>query len=166
MSQGSGLCRAILSVLVLLVAACAEDGAPPVASSSEPESPPVRPNIVLIIVDDLDFPSEAVLPHLGELLAERGVRFSRVFSTATICNPSRACLLTGFYTHNHGALQNSARQAQGGFPLPAGEPVPSLRLRVHRGDGGAPPTASRVSRRWLPHPVTIQTIPGRGWRRR
>jgi arylsulfatase A-like enzyme len=62
-----------------------------------------RPNILLILADDLGFSdlgcygSEVPTPHLDALSA-RGVKFSQFYNAARCC-PSRAALLTGHYPH-------------------------------------------------------------------
>lgn len=72
------------------------------------ESPPERagdnrPNILLIVADDLGYAdlgsygSDIATPHLDRLAA-RGIRFSQ-FHTAPMCAPSRAMLLTGNDNH-------------------------------------------------------------------
>jgi arylsulfatase/uncharacterized sulfatase len=62
-----------------------------------------RPNIVLILADDLGFSDTA--PYGGEIatpniarLADEGVRFSN-YHTASSCAPTRAMLLTGVDSH-------------------------------------------------------------------
>ncbi len=66
-----------------------------------------RPNIVLIMVDDLGFAdlgcygSEIETPHLDKMAAE-GLRFSRFYNTAK-CHSSRVSLLTGLYCDQAGA---------------------------------------------------------------
>jgi len=66
----------------------------------------VKPNIVLILADDLGFAdigcygSEIQTPHLDRL-AERGLRFSQMYNSARCC-PSRAALLTGLHPHQAG----------------------------------------------------------------
>ncbi|MBU0937219.1 MAG: arylsulfatase [Spirochaetes bacterium] len=65
-----------------------------------------RPNIVLILADDLSFSdlgafgSEIQTPNLDRL-AERGMKFSN-YHTAPSCAPSRAMLLTGVNSHRAG----------------------------------------------------------------
>ena len=65
-----------------------------------------RPNIVLILADDLGFSdvgvygSEIATPTI-DALAERGVAFTN-FHTAASCAPSRAMLLTGVDSHRAG----------------------------------------------------------------
>ena len=62
-----------------------------------------RPNILLIVADDLGysdlgcFGGEIETPNI-DALAERGIRFSR-FHTAPMCAPTRAMLLTGNDNH-------------------------------------------------------------------
>lgn len=65
-----------------------------------------RPNIVLIMADDLGYSDlgcyggEVLTPNLDSLAAS-GVRFSRFYNTSRCC-PTRAALLTGLYNHNAG----------------------------------------------------------------
>jgi arylsulfatase A-like enzyme len=67
-----------------------------------------RPNIVLILADDLraDSLSCAGNPILQtpniDALAARGVRFTQSFTTTAICMSSRASILTGLHTRVHG----------------------------------------------------------------
>ena len=65
-----------------------------------------RPNIVLILADDMGYSdlgcygSEIRTPNLDGLAAE-GLRFSQMYNFARCC-PSRAALLTGLYPHQAG----------------------------------------------------------------
>lgn len=65
-----------------------------------------RPNIVLIVADDLGFSdigcygSEISTPHIDSL-ARDGIRFSQFYDCA-VCVPTRASLLTGLYPHQTG----------------------------------------------------------------
>lgn len=65
-----------------------------------------RPNIVLILVDDMGysdigcFGSEIATPNLDRLSA-KGVRFTQMYNGARCC-PSRASILTGLYPHQAG----------------------------------------------------------------
>jgi arylsulfatase A-like enzyme len=65
------------------------------------QAAPDRPNIVLILADDLGINDLGVYgradhstPHLDKL-AKEGKRFTCAYSAAAICSPSRAALLTG-----------------------------------------------------------------------
>ncbi len=67
---------------------------------------PSRPDIVLIVADDLGYSDlgcyggELKTPNL-DALARRGVRLSQFYNTAR-CSPSRASLLTGKHPHQTG----------------------------------------------------------------
>ena len=70
--------------------------------------PPVdrRPNLVLILADDLGWADSKPYghpalrtPHLDRF-AKEGLRFDRAYVTASSCSPSRASLITGRYPHN------------------------------------------------------------------
>ncbi|MCJ7692326.1 MAG: sulfatase-like hydrolase/transferase, partial [Sedimentisphaerales bacterium] len=63
-----------------------------------------RPNILLIMVDDMGFSDlgcyggEIDTPNVDKLAAE-GLRFTHFYNTGRCC-PTRASLLTGLYSHN------------------------------------------------------------------
>ena len=77
-----------------------------------------RPNIVLILADDMGFSdlgcygSEIPTPNLDRL-ARRGVRFTQMYNFARCC-PSRAALLTGLNPHQAGIGHMT-----GGIPGPS-----------------------------------------------
>ncbi|MBN1139571.1 MAG: arylsulfatase [Anaerolineae bacterium] len=68
--------------------------------------PASRPNMVLILADDMGFSdigcygSEIHTPSLDRLAAG-GIRFTQMYNYARCC-PTRACLLTGLYPHQAG----------------------------------------------------------------
>ncbi len=78
-----------------------------------------RPNIVVILVDDMGFSdlgcygSELATPNLDKLAAN-GVRFTQFHNTARCC-PTRAALLTGLYPHQAGVghMTEQHRDADG-----------------------------------------------------
>jgi arylsulfatase A-like enzyme len=67
---------------------------------------PARPNIVVILSDDMGFSdvgcfgSEIETPELDRLAAD-GMRFTQFYNTGRCC-PTRASLLTGLYPHQAG----------------------------------------------------------------
>lgn len=67
-----------------------------------------RPNIVVIVADDLDnnlfntAVDAGFLPTIKRLFIDNGIEFSSSYVTNSVCCPSRATFLTGQYTHNHG----------------------------------------------------------------
>ncbi|MCD6364957.1 MAG: sulfatase-like hydrolase/transferase [Planctomycetes bacterium] len=75
---------------------------------SKNDSAAAATNIVLITTDQHRYDSLGITgnskvrtPNI-DALASRGVLFSRAFVQNTVCVPSRACLQTGRYTHQHG----------------------------------------------------------------
>jgi arylsulfatase len=72
-------------------------GSPPLTPAAES----ARPNILLIVADDLGFSDpgcyggEIATPNL-DALAKGGLRFTQFYNTAR-CWPSRAAILTGYY---------------------------------------------------------------------
>ncbi|MEM7442796.1 MAG: alkaline phosphatase family protein [Pseudomonadota bacterium] len=69
-------------------------------------------NVLLITADQWrwDFCSGSGFPQQTtpaiDQLAAQATCFDRHFANATPCGPSRACLLTGMYAHNHRSVQN------------------------------------------------------------
>ncbi|GAB6166594.1 arylsulfatase [Thermostilla marina] len=84
-----------------------------------------RPNIVLIMADDMGFSdigcygSEIPTPNLDRL-AREGIRFRQFYNTGRCC-PTRASLLTGLYSHQAGV---------GHMTSDAGEKFPGYRGRL------------------------------------
>jgi len=76
-------------------------GASAVAAREDSQHPPARPNIVVIVADDMGFSDagcyggEIRTPNLDKL-AKGGLRFTQFYNTAR-CWPSRASILTGYY---------------------------------------------------------------------
>ncbi|MDQ5951450.1 MAG: hypothetical protein QG639_731 [Patescibacteria group bacterium] len=66
-----------------------------------------KPNIVVIMTDDLDVTSMSVLlaqgwmPNVQQHIISKGTTFQSSFVNNSLCCPSRATFLTGQYTHNH-----------------------------------------------------------------
>ncbi|MGL6224739.1 MAG: sulfatase-like hydrolase/transferase [Steroidobacteraceae bacterium] len=74
-----------------------------------------RPNIILIVVDDLRWDEFSAgghpylqTPNIDRLQVE-GASFSRVIHATPLCSPNRACLLTGQYVARHGIYNNADR---------------------------------------------------------
>jgi arylsulfatase A-like enzyme len=64
-----------------------------------------QPNVLFIAVDDLnDFPAYAgrykgaITPNLDKL-ASRGMAFNSAYAQYSVCSPSRASVMSGFYPH-------------------------------------------------------------------
>ena len=88
------------------VAAAAAPWAAASCGSSDTAAEESRPNIVLIMADDMGFSDigcyggEVDTPHL-DALAANGLRFRQFYNGARCC-PTRASLLTGLYAHQAG----------------------------------------------------------------
>ena len=106
----------------LRVVACGAYGA-----AAAPAGLERRPNIVLIVADDLGYAelgcqgnTDIPTPHIDSLAAN-GVRFTNGYVTAPVSCPSRAGLITGRYQTRFGhelnaiGLQNKAPHV--GLPL-------------------------------------------------
>ena len=76
-----------------------------------------RPNIVFILTDDQrwDCLSAAGHPFLKtpniDRIANEGAYFNNSFVSIPLCSPSRACFLTGKYSHTNGVIANTAAMA-------------------------------------------------------
>lgn len=82
-----------------------------------------RPNIVLIMADDLGWgdvapnnPDIKYTPNIAAL-ASQGVRYTDYHSAASVCTPSRAGLLTGRLGQRTGVISNFGVYSTGGLPL-------------------------------------------------
>jgi N-acetylglucosamine-6-sulfatase len=97
--------RVCLAVLVLILAYLLATCGP----LTELEKTSERPNVILILSDDLDTPlleeHSAHYPNLGRLAAE-GLTFENAFVTDPLCCPSRATFLRSQYAHNHQIVGN------------------------------------------------------------
>ena len=97
----------LYSIAILAVAAAAiltAGGASPAAQA--PARPAARPNIIWISNEDMS-------PRLGaygdalartpvlDRLARESVRYTHAFTTAPVCAPSRAAIITGMYQTAH-----------------------------------------------------------------
>jgi arylsulfatase A-like enzyme len=110
----AGRCSFAMLLLLgcaVLLAGCAADqqaAAPPASLQS-------RPNIVLLLADDMGYSdlgcygSNLRTPHLDQLGTD-GLRFTQ-FYNASRCCPSRASLLTGLYPHQAGIGLMTGRSA-------------------------------------------------------
>jgi len=93
--------RVSVALIAGLHAALFAPGAP-----AQAQAPPKRPNIVIILGDDLGFADmgafggEINTPNLDSL-AREGVRFTNFYTHAS-CSPTRSMLLSGVDTHRNG----------------------------------------------------------------
>ncbi len=75
-------------------------------------------NMIFILVDDLRFDGMGFLrpeiktPNIDQL-AQRGVYFPNAVVATSLCSPSRATILTGQSTRNHGVVDNNNSSESG-----------------------------------------------------
>ena len=89
------LLRLLFAVNILIISAC--------------QSPPAKkPNVLLIMIDDLNDCIELFKGHPQSLtpninkLAKSGTSFLNAHTNAPMCGPSRASMLMGIYPHKSG----------------------------------------------------------------
>jgi arylsulfatase A-like enzyme len=105
----------------------ATDGGSSPASTAPAAPPPSRaskrPNILVIVVDQLRYPvwlsptadGIGLPPHLTRL-REGAVSFEGHYTASNDCTPARAAMLTGLYTHQTGCMITGASTLDPGFP--------------------------------------------------
>lgn len=115
MTGTPGILRAAGLFALLASAGCGGGASSPAAVTAGPTPTPfVRPNIVLVLTDDLDVPTALEMPRLPDLMSNQGLSFTRAYAAQPLCGPSRASILTGMYSHNHGVIDNEPPRY--GFP--------------------------------------------------
>ena len=119
-------------ILPLVCAACQWPQAPLIGAEPGDVS---RPNIVLIMADDLGYAElgcygqqKIKTPHIDAMAAE-GIRFTQHYTSAPVCAPARCCLMTGRHAGHALVRDNAERHPAdylfgdtfgGQYPLPAG----------------------------------------------
>jgi N-acetylglucosamine-6-sulfatase len=93
--------------------ACGPDGATsPGAAASPGSSAAGRPNIVVVLTDDLSWNLLPFMPNV-RALAKDGTTFSNYTVTDSLCCPSRSSIFTGRFPHDTGIFTNGG--SDGGF---------------------------------------------------
>ncbi|OAN56597.1 sulfatase family protein [Sphingobium sp. TCM1] len=112
--------RRILSATLTV---CALFGTTALARPTAPAEPQ-RPNMIFVLVDDLRYDAMGFLtqglktPNI-DALAKNGVYFPNAVVTSSLCSPSRATILTGQSTRNHGVVDNNNSSEEGLVFFPA-----------------------------------------------
>ena len=129
--------RAFAAALTFLLA--------PLAFAAAPDAETSRPNIIIIVADDLGYGDVAAYggdiatPNI-DALAKGGVRFTDGYVTAPVCNPSRAALMTGRYQQRWGQEANDQTAPPEGSPrlsLPLGQTTLGAAMRERGYQTGA-----------------------------
>lgn len=119
-----------LALLAVLAPATAQSNADPETRDTDS-----RPNIVLIMADDLGsgdlgfLGSERIRTPNIDRLAANGVRINHFYAGAPVCAPTRAVLMTGKSLYRSPVRDNREVQPEGQHPLPAGEVTIAETLR-------------------------------------
>jgi arylsulfatase A-like enzyme len=132
-------CRFVCSLVALLFLATGEVLAAGRAGYPQRPASPRRPNVVLIVADDLGYAdvssygaTRVRTPNIDRIGRE-GVLFTNGYVTAPVCGPSRAALMTGRYQQRFGFEFNAepaAREFELGLGLPLGESTLSDALKA------------------------------------
>lgn len=83
------------------------------ASSKDDEPQAKRPNVVVVLTDDLDKSLMPYMPNVTRLIRDQGAEMTSFYVEQSSCCPSRASILSGLYAHNHGVIGNV--WPQGGY---------------------------------------------------
>jgi arylsulfatase A-like enzyme len=125
--------RASLTVAFVLACAALPGG----SRAASPQAPVPRPNIVLIVADDLGWGETGMqggdipTPRIDSL-ASNGVRFTAGYVSCPVCAPTRAGLMTGRYQQRFGFEFNPgpAPANDSAFGLPLDEATLAERLKA------------------------------------
>lgn len=95
-----------------------------VIAGCQKAAPPPKPNIILIVVDDLGWRDLGFMgssfyetPHI-DALAASGIHFTEAYAAAAVCSPTRASILTGRYPARIG-ITDWIRGRYSGVKVPA-----------------------------------------------
>src|SRR5262249_38676312 len=93
------------------------------ASAAAFGAPPSRPNVILILADDLGYgdlssygATDIATPNIDRI-ANEGIRFTDYYAPANVCSPSRAAMLTGRYPFRSGVNGVLFHDTPDGLPL-------------------------------------------------
>jgi N-acetylglucosamine-6-sulfatase len=100
--RGGGKLTALLGLAALLCALVAG----PAHSRPAGAGKDGRPNILVVMTDDMTQNDLVFMPKTRKLLAKQGTSFNNSITSFPLCCPSRATFLTGQYAHNHGVTGN------------------------------------------------------------
>jgi arylsulfatase A-like enzyme len=88
---------------------------PPVGVALAEAEAATKPNIVVVMADDMRADDLRFMPSLRRLVTDRGLKFRNSFSPYPLCCPARASFLSGQYAHNNKVLGNNAPFGFGSF---------------------------------------------------
>jgi N-acetylglucosamine-6-sulfatase len=74
-----------------------------------------RPNVLLVMTDDMRHDDVKYMPHVRQFIQSRGTDFRNMFAPTPLCCPNRTSYLTGKYAHNHKVWWHDAPWGYGAF---------------------------------------------------
>jgi arylsulfatase A-like enzyme len=74
-----------------------------------------KPNVLMVMTDDMRYDELRYLPHVQAFLQDRGTDFTNSFAPTPLCCPNRASFLTGEFPHNHGVWWHEDPWGYGSF---------------------------------------------------
>ena len=90
-------------------------GHPAFGATPDKTDQAARPNVVVVMADDMRADDLRFMPSLRSQVTAQGLTFRNSFSPYPLCCPSRASFLSGQYAHNHQVFDNNAPFGFGSF---------------------------------------------------
>lgn len=116
-TKEDGVTRSVVVMATCLLVAVLPfgDSYPQRAASAQTadRAAPERPNIVLVLTDDMRYDELLRIEGFRKTLVDQGTTFTRAYATNPLCCPTRVTLLTGRYSTNHGERTNIEPQGGG-----------------------------------------------------
>jgi len=110
---GGGVRKCLLAVVALVTLYGIAPIVPAAGSAAAAAEDITRPNVVVLMMDDMTLAELPYLPRVNALLKDQGTSFSNFYVNTPECCPSRATFFTGQYLHNHGV--KSGMRPTGGY---------------------------------------------------
>ncbi len=104
--------KTLVPILIIILVLNLGSTFKPVANHPTEKVIANRPNIVIIMADDLDsrqlscYGGKNIKTKNIDALASEGMRFEQMICSEAMCVPTRASLFTGLYPMHHGSFQN------------------------------------------------------------
>lgn len=89
--------------------------APAEPGATAPGDPASRPNVLLVMTDDMRHDDLRWMPNVQSFVRDRGTDFRNSFAPTPLCCPNRASYLTGKLPHNHHVWWHEAPWGYGAF---------------------------------------------------
>jgi arylsulfatase len=112
--------RVFLALLLVTAAAASS------LHGDDQKAPPPRPNLVLIVADDLGvgelgcYGQQRIETPRLDAMAREGLRFTRFYAAAPVCAPARCSLMTGLHGGHAFVRDNLEFPDEGQLAIPAG----------------------------------------------